>query len=42
MNVSLKSVSRKFEPHQRLPFLLEQESLPALLSTGWFQELLQL
>ena len=26
-------VSREFEPHQRLPLFLEQETLPALLST---------
>ena len=31
-------VSREFEHHQRLRRLVEQESLPSLLSTGWFQE----
>ena len=29
---------RGFEPHQRPRCFLEQETLPLLLSTGWFQE----
>jgi len=29
-------VSREFEPHQRLRCFLEHETLPSLLSTGWF------
>ena len=31
-------VSCGFEPHQRIPFFHEQETLPSLLNTGWFQE----
>ena len=34
-------VSREFEPIKGLHCFLEQEILPLLLSTGWFQEGIQ-
>jgi len=34
----LEADSHWFKPHQRL---LEQETVPSLLSTGWFQEKFQ-
>jgi len=33
----LMPVSRELEPIKGSQFLLEQETLPSLLSTGWFK-----
>ena len=39
VGTDLYAVSHGFVPYQRLQlFSLEQETIPSLLSTGWFQE----